>query len=262
MSQAIDFDASTSRLELAYMTPDVVEQRRQVVETLAPQPGEAVLDIGSGPGLLAQEIATAVGAAGRVCGIDQSEGMISMGTKRCESLPQVEFQHADASTLPYPDATFDAAVSTQVYEYVADMPAALTELSRVLRPGGRALILDTDYDSLVLETDDPERLARILKAWDEHFVHADLPRKLGPLLRGAGFQVTDSAAIPILNTEYDADSFSFHLTTMMASFVAGRAGVTEADAAGWKKELAALGAQGRYFYSLNRYLFVAEKSAG
>ena len=74
----------------------------------------------------------------------------------------------------------------------------------------------------LLETDDPERLGRILEAWDEHFVHADLPRKLGPLLRGAGFQVTDSAAIPILNTEYDADAFSFHLTTMMASFVAGR----------------------------------------
>jgi ubiquinone/menaquinone biosynthesis C-methylase UbiE len=232
MSDGIDFDAAASRIEAAYMTTDVVEQRCHVQRALRPRPGEALLDVGSGPGLLVRELAATVGETGRVCGIDQSEGMVTMARQRCAGLPQVEIEVADASDLPYPDASFDAAVSTQVYEYVADMPAALHELRRVLRPGARVAILDTDYDSLVVATDDETRLSRILEAWDEHFVHADLPRKLSPLLTDAGFRVRESAVIPIFNTEYHANAFSYHLTTMMAAFAVGRAGPPSRPAPG------------------------------
>jgi arsenite methyltransferase len=258
----IDFDAAASAVEAAYLTADIVEQRRRVCQAVDAEPGSSVLDIGSGPGLLVRDLAAMVGAEGRVCGIDRSEGMIAMAKRRCADLPWVELEPADAAELPYPDATFDAVVSTQVYEYVADMAAALDELARVLKPGGRAVILDTDYDSLVLSTDDTDRLARILEAWDEHFVHADLPRKLRPLLRAAGLEVRDCAVVPVLNTEYGPESFSYHLTALMADFAAGRAGVTPDEARDWIRELERLGSEGRYFYSLNRYLFVADKRAG
>ncbi|MDX1384208.1 MAG: methyltransferase domain-containing protein [Thermoanaerobaculia bacterium] len=256
----VDFDASTRRLEAAYLTADVIEQRRQVVAAMAPAPGEAFLDVGSGPGLLVADLAAAVGEAGRVCGIDQSEAMVALARERCSELPQAELEVADALELPYPDGSFDGGVSTQVYEYVADMPAALAELRRVLRPGGRVGILDTDYDSLVLETDDPDLQRRVLVAWDEHFVHRDLPRKLAPLLRRTGFELREARAIPLLNLSYDESAFSYHLTRLMASFVAGRAGVSDEDAKAWADELARLDSEGRYFYSLNRYLFVADRT--
>jgi ubiquinone/menaquinone biosynthesis C-methylase UbiE len=75
--------------------------------------------------------------------------MLATSRKRCAGQPWVELRTADARKLPYPDASFDAAVSTQVYEYVAHILAALAELHRVLRAGGRAVILDSDYGSLL-----------------------------------------------------------------------------------------------------------------
>ncbi len=262
MKSGIAFDTSASRrIEAAYLTADVVAQRVEVLAALDVRPGERVLDIGSGPGLLAEALAAIVGADGRACGIDTSESMLEMARLRCEAHPRAEFQQADASKLPYPDSSFDAAVSTQVYEYVADMHTALVELFRVLRPGGRVAILDTDYDSLVIHTENPERMGRVLSAWDEHFVHRGLPRVLTPLLRGAGFTVGRRSAIPILNPEYHPGAFSYHLTQMMAGYAAGRRGVTKAEADAWLEELQELGERGDYFYSLNRYLFLAQRPA-
>jgi ubiquinone/menaquinone biosynthesis C-methylase UbiE len=144
------FDEETSRkVEAVYLTPEVVAQRRQVLEALKPDAGERVLDIGAGPGLLAYDIAAAVGRTGHVRAIDASGAMVAMSSKRCAGQPWAEFRTADASQLPYSDDSFDAAVSTQVYEYVPDVPAALRELHRILRSGGRAVIMDTDYGSLV-----------------------------------------------------------------------------------------------------------------
>ena len=260
MKNGIEFDASASRrIEAAYLTADIVGQRVDVLAALDVRPGERVLDIGSGPGLLAAALAAIVGSEGRVWGIDISEPMLEMARRRCESYPQARFDQADASKLPYPDSSFDAVVSTQVYEYVADMPTALAELFRVLRPGGRVAILDTDYDSLVIHTEDAERMARVLSAWDEHFVHRGLPRVLARLLRDAGFEIGRRSAIPILNPEYHPGAFSFHLTKMMAAYAVGRRGVTKSLADAWLAEFQELGDRGDYFYSLNRYLFLAQR---
>ncbi len=259
MSTPIDFNAAAARaLEAAYLTTDVIEQRSIVLRLLSLLPGDAVLDIGSGPGLLAAELADTVGPEGRVVGLDLSEPMIEMGRQRCADRPQVSFEQGDAAELPFEADAFDVVVTTQVYEYVPDIPGALAEVGRVLRPGGLVAILDTDYDSLVVHTEDPERLDRIMDAWDEHFVHRGLPRTLGGALTDAGFRLRHRVAIPMFNPEYVPSAFSFHLTKLIAGFSKGRRACTDEDAAGWLAELDQLGRAGRYFFSLNRYLFVAE----
>ncbi len=259
MSTSIDFNAAAARaLEAAYLTTDVIEQRSIVLRLLSLRPGDAALDIGSGPGLLAREIADAVGPSGRVVGLDLSEPMLEMARLRCADRPHVAFEQGDAAALPFDEDTFDVVVTTQVYEYVPDIPGALAEVSRVLRPGGLVAILDTDYASLVIHTEDEPRQGRLIDAWDEHFVHRGLPRTLGGALASAGFRHRHRVAIPMFNAEYVPSAFSFHLTKLMAGFCAGRRACTEADAAGWLEELETLGREGRYFFSLNRYLFVAE----
>ena len=256
----MQFDEGASRrVEAMYSTPDVIEQRRIVRASLGLKPGQDVLDIGSGPGFLACEMAEAVGPGGSVRGIDPSDAMLSVARRRTQATGSapVDFGPGQATGLPFPDGAFDVVTSTQVYEYVHDVPAALTEAHRVLRPGGRLLVLDTDWDTIAWRSSDADRMRKILAVWDEHLADPYLPRRLTSLLTRTGFTVTQRSAIPLFNAGYDADTFSAGLIGFIAAFVPGRAGVTAADVNAWAEDLTGLGAD--YFFSLNRYLFLATK---
>jgi ubiquinone/menaquinone biosynthesis C-methylase UbiE len=260
MSTTLHFDEQASRrVEATYMTPDVVEQRRAVRAALALRQGENVLDIGSGPGLLACEMAAEVGARGMVDGLDPSESMLALarGRRPPEGASELRFVRGDACALPFATETFDAAVATQVYEYVQNVPAALREAFRVLRPAGRLLVLDTDWGSIVWHSRDVQRMRRVLAAWDEHLVDPHLPRRLTGFLSAAGFSVTRRAVIPLLNAGYDPNAFSAGVIDMITAFVPGRQGLSEQDASAWAEDLKAL--RDDYFFSINRYLFLAVK---
>jgi ubiquinone/menaquinone biosynthesis C-methylase UbiE len=264
MSRRFQFDEDAARrVEAIYSTPDVVAQRQVILQALELRRGEHVLDVGSGPGFLCAEMAEVVGPSGRVHGIDISESMVSISQRRCASLSHVELRVGDATQLPFPDADFDVAVSTQVYEYLSDgdLTAALTELHRVLRPGGRALILDTDGDSMVWHATDRARMARVLAAWEEHCADFHLPPRLSQELSRAGFRVGRRDVIPLFNPTYDPDTYSYGLIDFIRAFVPGRHGVTKDDAEAWAEDLKKQGEQGSYFFSLNRYLFLATKPA-
>jgi arsenite methyltransferase len=258
----IEFDEEKSRLvEAVYATPDVVAQRRAVLESLALRPGERVLDVGSGPGFLAAEMAAAVGESGAVCGIDISDDMLALAKSRVAApdAAAMEFRPGSATEIPYPDGSFDVAVSTQVLEYVPDIPGALAELRRVLRPGGRVLLLDTDWDSIVWHSGDPERMRRVLAAFDEHLADPYLPRTLWASLRAAGFAVTATTTVPMLNVGYAEATFSAGILRLVADFVTARGTVPAAEVEAWAADLRGLGPD--YFFSLNRYLFSATSPA-
>jgi ubiquinone/menaquinone biosynthesis C-methylase UbiE len=243
----LQFDEKQAKqVETTYMTPDIVEQRRATRALLGLQPGETVLDIGSGPGFLADEMAAEVGPEGAVHGVDPSEAMLAIARRRATG---VEYTTGDALSLPYEDETFDAVVSTQVYEYVPDMPAALTEARRVLRPSGRLLILDTDWDAIVWHSRDRDRMMRVLENWNDHLADPYLPRRLPGLLRDAGFELASTTIIPILNQGSGTDTLSHGVMPLIAEFV---------DDQAWREDLLAMGED--YFFSLNRYVFVAYKS--
>ena len=235
----LQFDAETSRrLEASYLTPDVVEQRRVLLERLALRPGEDVLDIGSGPGFLVDEMAAIVGVDGSVRGIDPSENMrqLAAARPRPSDAAPVTFGPGEANALPFADASFDVVTSTQVYEYVADLAGALTEARRVLRPGGRLLVLDTDWDSIVWHSSDPDRMRRVLEAWDEHLTDPHLPRLLTDLLSDAGFAITQRSTIPLFNAGYAANTYSAGLIGFISGFVPGRGGLSAADVQAWAQD--------------------------
>jgi 2-polyprenyl-3-methyl-5-hydroxy-6-metoxy-1,4-benzoquinol methylase len=126
MTLAFDADLS-ARIEATYRTPDVVAQRRTILDVLDPRPGENALDIGSGPGLLAAQIAERVRPSGSVHGLDPSESMLALSAERAATAG-VTLAAGVATELPYADSSFDIVTATQVYEYVPDMPAALAVL--------------------------------------------------------------------------------------------------------------------------------------
>jgi arsenite methyltransferase len=249
----LEFDEQASRqVEALYSTPDVVEQRGAVRRALTLRGGERVLDVGSGPGFLAAEMAAEVGPDGRVVGVDPSESMLAVAQRRGAD---VEFVPGGALELPFGEAEFDAVVSTQVLEYVPEVAAALAEAGRVLAPGGRLLILDTDWDSIVWHTTDRPRMERVLHAWNEHLADPYLPRRLPRLLADAGFSLETCEVIPLLNRGYEPRTYSAGILEFVRDFVPGRAGVSAEEAAAWADELIALGED--WFFSLNRYLFLA-----
>ena len=254
------FDEETSRrIEAIHRCDDAVRRRRAVLAALRPSPGERVLDIGTGPGFVARELADAVGAHGRVLAVDTSEPMLALAGRRCADVPQVSLQAADATTLPAENASFDAAVSVQVYEYIADVDAALVELSRVLRPGGRAAVVCSDWRSLAWSAGDEARMHRMLEAFSEHCAHQELPRTLGSRLRSVGFTTTTREVLPQFNPIFAPETYSGGLRDLVGRFVVGRRGIDEAEAAAWRDDVRRAGDEGRYFFCLNQYLFVATK---
>lgn len=263
MSQMIEFDEAAARaVEAMYLTPDVVAQRARVLDLLAPRPGEHILDIGSGPGLLAEDLARLVGASGRVVGLDMAPAMVTMTRTRLAAMPQGECVAGEATKLDFPDGAFDAAVSTQVYEYVPDMPRALAELFRVLKPGGRVLILDTDWRSVVWHSSDEERMARILDCWDSHLADPHLPAKLGPLLTKAGFHVRRVEIVPMLAANWQPVSYAAGIMRAIHNYARANGaakGIAAADIQAWYDDQLRLAERSAFFFSVNRYAFVATR---
>lgn len=258
-------DEGSRRIEAIYSTPDVVAQRSWTRQALGLRPGDSVVDVGSGPGFLVAEMASEVGPTGRIAGIDISEAMLEIARERCSRLSAaapVDFQLGDATKLPFPDGSFDAAVSTQVYEYVADVDTAIREARRVLKPGGHILIVDTDWDSIVWHGADPVLTSTVLRAWVEHLVDPHLPGTLTRRLRSHGFAVQVHDVYAVLNPVFDPNTYSHGLIGLVEAFVPGRQGVTKEQAEAWTEQLRRAGDAGNYFFSLNRYLFLAVKEGG
>jgi arsenite methyltransferase len=109
-------------------------------EWLKIPPGGIVLDVGCGPASITASLARAVGPSGLVLGVDLSKAMLARAA-RAEKGSQIGFLHADAQQLPLREATVDAVVSMAVLQLVPDPAAALAEMARVLRPGGRLAVL-------------------------------------------------------------------------------------------------------------------------
>jgi len=262
MTTTLEFDQATAkRMEAMYLGPDAVRRRREVIALLAPRTGERVLDVGCGPGFLSAEIGAIVGPTGHVEGIDTSDAMLAAARARCAAQPWVAIHRGDAAHVELPDATFDAVVAVQVHEYVPDVAGSLAHLFRVLRPGGRVLIVATDWDSIVWGTSDAQRMALVLSAFEEHLFDPHLPRHLGPLLVSAGFWVERCDVFVQLNSTLGPDTFSHGLIDLIRRFVPGRRGVTSDDADAWAEDLRERGRHGKYFFSLNQYMFLASKPA-
>jgi ubiquinone/menaquinone biosynthesis C-methylase UbiE len=119
---------------------------RQMTVTLAEiAAGDVVLDVGCGTGALTMAAGRVVGATGHVHGIDPSPDMIAVARRKAtRSDAPIDYQIASVAALPFPDGTFDAVVNCLVMHHLLDdlKHRAVTEMRRVLRPGGRLLIVD------------------------------------------------------------------------------------------------------------------------
>jgi arsenite methyltransferase len=257
-------ELAAARLRRTYSTPDVVAQRRRTRERFGAAPGERLLDLGCGPGLLAVELAEEVGPDGHVTALDPSEPMLAIVREEvaARDLEQrVTVRVGDAHELPFEAGTFDGVVAVQVLEHLDDVLGALAEIRRVLRDEGRLVVIDTDWRTCLWESDDPERTERVVRAWRSRFAGPDLPGRLPALLETAGFGDVEVTGLPIVNTRVGGETYSQGMIGPIAAYVGDEARLGPDVARAWREDVRARLAAGTDFFSLTRFLYVARPSS-
>jgi demethylmenaquinone methyltransferase / 2-methoxy-6-polyprenyl-1,4-benzoquinol methylase len=117
--------------------------RRRAADLAELSPGARALDVATGTGDLALELANRVAPGGEVIGVDFSEKMLELARAKAESrVPRVSFEHGNALALDYADGEFDAATVGFGARNFSDLQRGLSEMARVVRPGGRVVVLE------------------------------------------------------------------------------------------------------------------------
>ncbi|CQR52936.1 MULTISPECIES: methyltransferase domain-containing protein [Haloferax] len=246
-------EAAVAREEANYQTGTARARRAFVHEQLNLKSGESVLSIGCGPGFEPSELASQTNAS-RVLGVDSNPTMLAVSRDRCPDA--VSLLRGDATSIPVADGSVETAVSVQVYEYIDDIDAALSELHRVLDSDGRAVIYATDWESLVWRVRNSARSNRVLSAWNEHCSHPHLGSTLEPKLRAASFDVTDIVPYTLLLTELGQDSFAYYLLASIREFVTPRLGAEVARQ--WAEDVRTRDRRSESFFSLTQFCYLVE----
>ena len=137
------FDQWARSYDRGRMTPWFTRGQAKILEAFGLEEDDRLLDIGCGTGWAVIRAAQTVPSGG-ACGIDLSPGMISRATDLADGLSNVEFRVADAESVPYPDESFNAVMCTNSFHHYANPARALSEMRRVLKPGGQLIIGDSD----------------------------------------------------------------------------------------------------------------------
>jgi arsenite methyltransferase len=254
MSQLVFDEKIVKQLEVLYRSRDVLRRRKLVYEALGAAPGDRVLDVG--PGFYSRELLDQVGPEGSVTGIDQSPQMLAVATRRSAGFHNARFEEGDATALPVESGGFDRALTVQVLEYVADIPTALAEMHRALRPGGRVVIWDVDWATVSWHSEDAGRMDRVLEAWDDHLAHPSLPRTLAPSLRAAGFDGVRMDGHAFATTELSEETYGGAALPVIERYVRQRG---SADVDAWADEQRALGERGEFYFACVQFCFSATK---
>lgn len=213
--------------------------------------GDQVLDVGCGDGADARAIAALVSGVA-VVGLDRSEEAIRDAQARTLGLPRaVDFRVGDALALPFDAGAFDACRSDRMLHHLDDPRDALLEMARVTRPGGRVVITDTDYETLVVASPDAALTRRIVGHHADRMPSGRVGRQLRGLLRDAGLEDVTVQPCAVAVTAYDETVVRLREKAERAA-AAGVVGV--AEAARWVEALVDFEREGRFFCALTLFL--------
>ena len=201
------------------------------------QPGSRVLDVACGTGAVTRILAERVGPAGTVVGLDINPGMLAVA-RTAVPLPNIEWLEGSAVNMALPDATFDSVLCEQGLQFFPDKPAALAEMRRVLKPGGRLALscwhtVEHMLGYLALEQALAKRVGPEQAALPPFSLgDADTLRRL---VTGAGFHAVrlrvDAKLIRFHSAEHMVRAVVGGAPTMLGALAEQGAGVLDAIAA-------------------------------
>ena len=175
-------------LDFQDQAPPIRRLRDWTLARGAVRRGDHVVDIGSGTGTMCRELAALVAPEGSVTGVEPNPVLRALAEERSDGT-DLTYVDGTAAALPFPDGSLDLVWCERVLQHVDDAQAALHEMARVLRPGGRALVLDADHGSNV-ESDLPAHVEAVLQeAFQSRVPNPHAARHLPRQAMAAGFTV-------------------------------------------------------------------------
>lgn len=236
--------------------PSVRALKPIMLEQMGLHRGQHVLEVGCGAGDDVRTIARRVGASGRVLGLDASPLIVAEAQRRTNGQVPVEFRVGDAVALELPDGSFDRCRAERLLMHVRAEPATIVaELARVLRPQGRAVLFDLDWDTLVVDGADRELTRRIVRSYSDGVPNGWVGRALPRLLRDAG--LIDVTTTPHA-IEIPFDFFGWVLSGHLdAALTAGL--FTPEELIGWWDQIDAAHAGGRFYAAILGFVAAGAK---
>jgi ubiquinone/menaquinone biosynthesis C-methylase UbiE len=253
VDKAGDFELYASCLTLLDSIPFFAEYKRESYGLLRLAPGSRMLEVGCGLGDDAATLAGLVAPGGTVVGIDGSRAMVEASRKRHGGVEGLSFEVADASALPFDDASFDGCRTDRVLQHVGDPAAVVREMARVLRPGGVLVAYDNDWETLTVSSSERALTRTVLNAWCDRFPSGWIGRSLVPLLVESGLRNVEVTPRTLVLREFALADRLYCLVTT-ARRLAEEAVLGQDDAHRWLDELRELDRAGRFFCSYTGFL--------
>lgn len=232
-------------LDVVDRLPGAEELRLDSYTLLGVGPGARIVDVGCGAGRAVAEMAD---RGARATGVDVDPQMVEIAGKRW---PEAGFRVAGAYELPFDDGALDGYRAEKMYHELEDPTRALEEARRILRPGGRAVLIGQDWDTFVIDSDDAELTRTIVHARADRTKGPRTARRYRNLLLDGGFQ---DVAVEVRTAVFTGEV----MLPMLAGFAeaACAAGAISREAAGsWAAEQQVRAGADRLFIALP--LFVA-----
>jgi SAM-dependent methyltransferase len=237
-----------SVLDTLHREPFYVSYKARVAERLAPRPGQRYLEVGGGTGDDARAIVAQSGAT--VVMLDSSKTMV--GEARRRGLPTATV--GDATSLPFPDSSFDGCWADRTFQHLTDPHQGLAELVRVARSGGRIVLADPDYDTQVVEVEDQLLARRVLRWRADHCLrNGTIAHRMAGMFVQAGLQQIELDAMTLLVRDHTAVQNVMGLRDWAT--IGHATGILSADdAARWPLVIDQAIATGRFFYAVTFFV--------
>ena len=223
------------------------------IEELEIQPGDIALDLGCGPGTDLAALADAAGITGRVIGVDNDPECVAKACARAVDLgARIRIVEGDVHDLDLGPGTVDCVHTDRVLQHVAQPAKVISEIHRVLRPGGRMVLAEPDWDTLIIDHPDlPTARAYTRFVADKVIRNGCIGRQLPRMVESAGFFV--SKVLPVTTVFRNVREADQVLGLYRVTERALAAGGMPSSAMDWLEDLAA----GPFFASLTLLLTVA-----
>jgi ubiquinone/menaquinone biosynthesis C-methylase UbiE len=178
--------------------------KHRTLEMADIQDGHMVLDVGCGTGVDAIQMATLVGQSGHVFGIDLSQEMILSAQKNAAAVDlPITFRCSSIYQLEFENSFFDRCRADKTFQHLSDPRAALKEMIRVTKPGGKIIIADPDHDSLIIDTPFTDVNQRFTRFRSAHMPQGGIAHQMYGICKELGLVNVYVDALTHVYTDYE-----------------------------------------------------------